>query len=831
MARSLDRGCRKVVYLFIKSPWPNHQNRGSRVRAILLSESDTRAKLIDPALHERGWTEDMIKREETAGAIEIVNESARRQSHGRADYTLRLKVRPDAQPVAVALIEAKAEHLPPAHGLEQAKAYADSRRLNVPFIFASNGHLFVEYDRFSGITSPPRPLTAFPSPGDLRGRYEQGMGLSLDDPAARPLLAPYKRGEATRRYYQDAAMRATFEKLARCERDGVPRRALLALATGSGKTFIAVNLLSRIAGAGLLKRALFVCDRDELRIQALGALQNEFGADAATVDSRHPQMNARVLVATYQTLGIDAGDDGEEAEATFLTQHYPLGYFSHIVIDECHRSAWGRWSQVLTHNPNAVQIGLTATPRQLQLTEDSREADADARITADNRRYFGEPVYEYDIGQGIEDGYLAACEIVQRDIFLEEHEQTEALTGISLTDLETKTLRDAGSGKMLAVAEARAFYTASSFEERLVLPERVQAMTGDLFEQLLATDGPHQKTIIFCAGDRHADDVAIALNNLYAAWCQEGDAAPCQHYAFKCTAASGGAYLADFKGLNSSYFVATTVDLLTTGVDVPSCRNVAFFRYVRSPISFYQMVGRGTRLDPATEKLMFRVYDYTDAARLFGEEFRTRLSATRRSEPLPEDEQPERERTISVEGFRVRITPGGRFVVTLVDGVSTVVTVEEYKERLAARLVTAAPTLDGFRAQWIIPAQRHALLHGLPDGGRSAALVRILEELQDCDLYDVLADLAYGLAPHTRLARAGAFAWKNEAWLATLPQPAAKTLRALADQFAREGTDGLESPSIFQNPEVVKSGGLHALKGFGNPAEILQETKARLFAA
>ena len=200
------------------------------------SESDTRAKLIDPAIHARGWTEDLIRREETAGAIEVVHGKARKRAKGRVDYTLRVRVNPEAQPVAVALIEAKAEHLPPTHGLEQAKAYAAAKRLNVPFVIATNGHLFVIFDRFTGLTSMQRPVTEFPIPTDLRARYELGMGFTLADPAARPLLVRYPGGEATRRYYQDAAIRSVLEKIARCEKDGQPKRALLSLATGAGKT-------------------------------------------------------------------------------------------------------------------------------------------------------------------------------------------------------------------------------------------------------------------------------------------------------------------------------------------------------------------------------------------------------------------------------------------------------------------------------------------------------------------------------------------------------------------------------------------------------------------
>ena len=792
-----------------------------------LSESDTRAKLIDPAIHAQGWTEDLIRREETAGAIEIIEGKATKKSKGRIDYTLRVKVNADSQPVAVALIEAKAENLPPTYGLEQAKSYANCKRLNVPFAFSSNGHLFVEYDRFSGLTTAHRPMTEFPSPADLRTRYEQGMGFLLTDPVARPLLARYTRGEATRRYYQDASIRAILEKIARCEKEGTPKRALLSLATGSGKTFIAVHLLKRIADAGQLRRALFVCDRDELRSQATGALQNIFGADAAPVSSGNPEKNARILVATYQTLDVD----NEEATANFLTANYPEDYFSHIVIDECHRSAWGKWSEVLRRNPNAVQVGLTATPRTFEYTERTKEAQADAQITADNIRHFGEPVYEYDLSQGIEDGYLAACEILRFDLFHDNKRVNERESGVDREDLTEKTIRNATTGEPISIAEAKEHYGAVEIEDNILMPERVAAMSKDLFSHLLATGGPEQKTIIFCRRDRHADDVAIAMNNLYATWCKENGKPLLTAYAFKCTASVGGSqYLADLRGASRSYFIATTVDLLTTGVDVPVVRNIVFFKYVRSPIAFYQMIGRGTRIDIPTDKLMFRVYDYTDATRLFGEAFKTKFSPKKKvTGPGPPPPPPEP--TILVEGFEVRVTDAGRYIVTQVDGKAMPVTVEEYKEQLAARLVQEAPTLDMFRTRWVCPPERKEMLDHLPDAGRSPLLVRQLEGMSDFDLYDVLAELGYGLAPKRRYERAEAFTYKHSSWLASVSPAAAATIKALAAQFARTGTEGLENPQIFQTPDVIRAGGLAALRAVGNPADVLRETKERMFTA
>jgi len=791
------------------------------------SESDTRAKLVDPAIHARGWTEDFIRREETAGAIEIIEGKAIKKSKGRVDYTLRVKVNADSQPVAVALIEAKAENLPPTHGLEQAKSYANCKRLNVPFAFSSNGHMFVEYDRFTGLTTAPRPMTEFPSPANLQTRYEQGMGFLLTDTVASPLLVRYTRGEATRRYYQDASIRAILEKIARCEKEGTPKRALLSLATGSGKTFIAVHLLKRIADAGQLRRALFVCDRDELRSQATGALQNVFGTDAAPVSSGKPEKNARILVATYQTLDVD----NEEATANFLTTNYPEDYFSHIVIDECHRSAWGKWSEVLRRNPNAVQVGLTATPRIVEYTERTKEALADEQITADNIRHFGEPVYEYDLSQGIEDGYLAACEILRFDLFHDNKTINERVSGITKNDLKGKRIKDAVTGTAVGADVIKEAYGASDIEDKLLMPERVAAMSKDLFSHLLATGGPEQKSIIFCRRDRHADDVATAMNNLYAAWCKKNGKPPLVSYAFKCTASvDGSQYLADLRGASRSYFIATTVDLLTTGVDVPVVRNIVFFKYVRSPIAFYQMIGRGTRIDIPSDKLMFRVYDYTDATRLFGEAFKTKFTTkkkgTRSGTPPPPPEP-----TILVEGFDVRVTDAGRYIVTQVDGKAMPVTVEAYKEQLAAKLVQEAPTIDMFRTRWVSPPERKEMLGHLPDAGRSPLLVRQLEGMSDFDLYDVLAELGYGLAPKRRLERADAFTYKHSRWLDSVSPAAAATIKALAAQFARTGTEGLENPEIFHTPDVIRAGGLAALKTLGNPADVLRDTKERMFTA
>ena len=785
------------------------------------NEADTRAKLVDPAIHKRGWVEDFIRREETAGAVEIINGKPRRRSRGKIDYVLRIKVDVDTQPVALALIEAKKESLHASHGLDQAKGYAECRRLNVRFVFSTNGHQFVEFDYFSGVTAAPKPLSEFPSPPELRARYEKGMGFSLDSPAARPLLQQYHGGEGGRRYYQDAAIRAVMEKIAKCDATQEPKRALLSLATGAGKTFIAVNLLKRISDAGQLTRALFVCDRDELRTQAVKAFQNVFGSDTAEVyrkpDGTNNAKNARIHVATYQTLGVE-NDNGD---ANFLTTYYPEDYFTHIIIDECHRSAWGKWSQVLKRNKSAVHVGLTATPRELKCKEETAEAKQDVAITANNIDYFGEPVYEYDIAQAIEDGYLAACDIQKGRVNIDD-------TGITKEQILARKPVNAITGQPITAEQLDELYKRHQYEDRILLPDRVLAMCSDLFQYLLSTGGPEQKTIIFCARDRHADDVAVCLNNLYAKWCIDNGKQRLEYFAFKCTAASSGNdQLPDLRASSRSHFIATTVELLTTGVDVPCVRNIVFFKYLKSPISFYQMLGRGTRIDAPTGKLMFRVYDYTDATRLFGEGFITKPPGSGGGG----GDGPEPPPPISVEGFDVQVTDAGRFIVADVDGRAMPVPIEEYKARLAARLVQEVHSLDDFRGRWVDPPSRQELIDALVTSGYSPTVVRLVEGQEEYDLYDVLAELGWGMCPRTRHDRTLAFTYKHEDWINALPGQASATIRAIASQFDRGGTDGLENSQIFQTPEVKNAGGLAALQLAGNPRDLLIETKTRMFAA
>ncbi len=782
-----------------------------------LNEADTRAKLIDPAIHKIGWNEDLIRRETTAGTIEIINGKPKRKN-GRTDYLLCLPSKGTETPLAIAILEAKKENEHATLGLDQAKEYA--KRLHVPFVFSTNGHLFAAYDEFLGKTSEEVPLERFPTPENLKKLFEKGKGLSLDNSLDKALFIPYEGGQSERRYYQDAAIRASLEKMA-SQKPGW-NRILLSLATGSGKTRIAVQLLHKIEKSGQLRKALFVCDRNELKRQGYGSLFSLFGDNAAVVSKSNPQKNARIVVATYQSLGLD-----EEGDQSFFLNNYKKNEFSHIIIDECHRSAWNKWSLILTNNPDAVQIGLTATPRKI-IGEKSNAKDKDEEISRNNIKYFGEPVYEYPYIQGWEDGYLAACEIVRRKAGIDE-------VWFTRDELISKGVLDAKTGKKLTENDLKEVYTKESFDKKLIIPERRKAMCKDLMDQFEKTGGLKQKTIIFCANDKHAEDVANELNNIY----KDKKLPSCEMFAFKFTAKTFDQgsdekheeLLANMRAMKNSHFIATTVDLLSTGVDIPCIQNVVFFAYVASPITFYQMVGRGTRIDVSFDKFMFRIYDYTNATRLFGRDF---VSISKpRDNPSKPSEVGEKQKVAKVYGYDVKIKDEGTFILMRdeITGKERPFTLEEYKRKLAEELIKKVENLDLLREMWINPIDRVHLIEALPGGEKGALMLRQLLNLDNCDLFDFFANVGFGVAPKTRNERVFAFDYKNKEWLMSLPPDTSKVIDALAKQFRENGIEELENPNIFETNEIKKAGGVKALMKVMVAAKAIIEVKKRLFIA
>lgn len=801
------------------------------------NEAETRYELIDPILREKGYRQWRVKLETPAPVEPTGNKGHRRSGNGRTDYLLCVQAGDMPKPLPVGVIEAKAESEDPLKGMEQGKRYAECVRFAVQYVFATNGHRYGEFDLGTQMPDGPFPFPDFPSHDDLTARYATDTGINLSAPEAAMLFMADSAAFNKPRYYQDAAIRAAFEKVLRCRKDGEPARVLLSLATGAGKTVIAANLLWRLHEAGqLAKPALFLCDRDELREQAWEKLSKAFPKGSVrivkTERGQNAAKNAKVHIATYQTLGLD---DEDQSYASFLTEHYPENAFSVIVIDECHRSAWGRWSEVLKRNPDAIHIGLTATPRQLR--ESKHQTADDVAITANNLGYFGDPVYEYTLIQAQEDGYLAACEIVK----LKPSIDWKTFTREEV--LAAKPI-DARTGKYILPEDLKTQYVAKNFDDDILLPERINAMCADLFTRLCEHGGPEQKVIIFCTRDLHADRVAMQMQRLYAAWCRENGQTPKDHYAFKCTAEGGSDLIEPMRGSGERCFIACTVDLLATGVDIERLNAVVFFRYLESSILFYQMVGRGTRIHEETQKYKFWLYDYTGVTDLFGTDFITAPAKPRVKKPGGDDggdggddggggdDDPLPLPEIKT-GHDGTVVMQGRYILQerLVDGVRREVAVplDEYRQEMVARVLREAATLHDFRGLWVETQKRRQLIDHLLGEHYSPDTVRELVGLAECDHFDLFAHYGYREKALKRPEREAAYLSAQAPWFASVDDKTAIVLKGIGHQFGLGGTDALESEYLWEVPDIRRAGGLAALRQLGKPVDVLREAKVRLF--
>lgn len=801
------------------------------------NEAETRYELIDPILREKGYRQWRVKLETPAPVEPTGNKGRRRTGNGRTDYLLCVQVGDMPKPLPVGVIEAKAESDDPLKGMEQGKRYAECVRFAVQYVFATNGHRYGEFDFGTQMPDGPFLFPDFPSHDDLTARYATDTGINLSAPEAAMLFMADSVAFNKPRYYQDAAIRAAFEKVLRCCLRGEPARVLLSLATGAGKTVIAANLLWRLHEAGqLAKPALFLCDRDELREQAWEKLSKAFPKGSVrivkTERGQNAAKNAKVHIATYQTLGLD---DEDQSYASFLTAHYPENAFSVIVIDECHRSAWGRWSEVLKRNPDAIHIGLTATPRQLR--ESKHQTADDVAITANNLGYFGDPVYEYTLIQAQEDGYLAACEIVKLKPSIDWKTFTREQV------LAAKPI-DARTGKYILPEDLKAQYVAKNFDDDILLPERIHAMCADLFKRLCEHGGPEQKVIIFCTRDLHADRVAMQLQRLYAAWCKENGQTPKDHYAFKCTAEGGSDLIEPMRGSGERCFIACTVDLLATGVDIERLNAVVFFRYLESSILFYQMVGRGTRIHEETQKYKFWLYDYTGVTDLFGTDFITAPAKPRVKKPGGDDggdggddgggDDPLPLPEIKT-GHDGTVVMQGRYILQerLVDGVRREVAVplDDYRQEMVARVLREAATLHDFRGLWVETQKRRQLIDHLLGEHYSPDTVRELVGLAECDHFDLFAHYGYREKALKRPEREAAYLSAQAPWFASVDDKTAIVLKGIGHQFGLGGTDALESEYLWEVPDIRRAGGLAALRPLGKPVDVLREAKVRLFGA
>lgn len=604
---------------------------------MVYNEADTRANLIDPKLHIAGWSRSQVTREHyyrtdysyTAGRVVLRGDRAERQAPRRVDYILRYT---DSFPIAV--VEAKEEGKSALSGVQQAKDYA--RDLGVAFAYSTNGHDILEWDSFTNTT---RNLDKFPSPDELWERWRTNTGLDepptirdfqkrlgelrpiyiASDSVARrrnPLLYPYSPTDATRgrepRYFQETAIKEVLLRVMRGQ-----QRILLTMATGTGKTFVAFQIAWKLVKSGWLQqknggrpgRVLFLADRVVLRNQAYNAF-SPFASGTSDPrflldGQRKVTLNYDLYFAIYQNLW------SEDSKGKRLFEQFPSDFFDLIIIDEAHRSGWGTWKEILDHFGSAIHLGMTATPKQ------DENVDTYAYFCAEEPAIIGEassggtvvrrPAYTYSLGQGIEDGFLATYKVHL------------IRTNVDREGLNIEEILEQGAEVFVPEdVQLRAEYNTPQFERAITLPDRTEMMTAHL-AALLRRFGPMHKTMVFCVDMNHAQEVARLLNNHFA------DLGYGDDYAVAIVSeegTQGQRRLQQFQDSDQKFpVVATTAELLSTGVDVPSARNVVFMKTLNSPILFKQIIGRGTRIDPDTGKLWFRIIDYTGATRLIDEEW------------------------------------------------------------------------------------------------------------------------------------------------------------------------------------------------------------------
>jgi type I restriction enzyme, R subunit len=429
---------------------------------------------------------------------------------------------------------------------------------------------------------------------------------------------------------------------------------------------------------------------------------------------------------------------------------------------------------------------------------------------------------------------LAACEIIKRKAAIDARVFTKAQvlaarptnikTGLPITDEEL----------------TKDSYTGKDFDDELFIDMRTPAMCADLFKLLCENGGPEQKVIIFCNREIHADRVAMQMNNLYATWCREHDREPKDHYAFKCMGGvnNGADMIEPMRGSGERAFIACTVDLLEAGVDIERLNAVVFFRYLSSAIKFYQMVGRGTRIHEETHKYKFWLYDYTGVSDLFGTDF---ISAATRPggggegggdegggddggdvgelPPVPE-----------IPG-QTLITPQGRFILSRRDGRDVPIPVDEYRREMIQRVLKEAHDLDQFRQLWIESQKRRRLIDHLLQDNFSPELVREIDQMTDYDIYDLFAHHGYRARALKRPERRAVYLEENQSWFNSIDLQVASVLRGLGHQFELGGTEALETPALWEVPEIKSAGGFDALRKIGAPVAVMKDAKTRLFAA
>ena len=781
-----------------------------------LSETDICRLFITPAIVQAGWNPEIQIRQEvtfTKGRIIVQGKTYERGESRRADYILYIK-----PSVPLAIVEAKDNNHTASAGTQQALEYADI--LDVPFVFSSNGDAFLFHDKTvtAGTVEQEIALAAFPSPATLWQKYASWKNLT--DQQQQIVTQDYYRDGTDRepRYYQGIAVNRTIEAVAKGQ-----NRILLVMATGTGKTYTAFQIIWRLWKSGTKKRILYLADRNILIDQTRNNDFKPFGAAMHKIRNRRVDKAYEIYLALYQAVS------GTEDIHNIYKQFSPE-FFDLIFVDECHRGSAAEnsaWREILDYFKGATQIGLTATPKE---TEDVSNID-----------YFGEPIYTYSLKQGILDGFLAPYKVIRIDF-----------------DRDTGWRPEAGKlDKQGQLIEDR-IYNLKDMDRTLVLDQRTRLVAKKISDYLKATNR-FDKTIVFCDDIDHAERMRQALVNENADLVAEN-----HRYVMKITGddAEGKAQLDNFIMPREKYpVIATTSKLLSTGVDAQTVKLIVLDQHINSMTEFKQIIGRGTRINEDFGKFSFTIMDFKKATELFADpDFDG--PPIQVYEPGPDDpivppeigdsrphgERGEDEREPDgTDGITIGPTlPPSPRLKYQVDDVAVKVTgervqyygddgkliTESLKDYTRKKVRSDYASLDDFLTRWKDSERKDAILQEMKTQG--VLLGELAEQVgKDFDPFDLICHVAFDQPPLTRKERAGNVRKRN--YFTKYGDKARAILEALLDKYADEGIETIETLNVFKVQPLIAFGTpLEILEAFGGKDQYLQalkELEAILYSA
>jgi type I restriction enzyme R subunit len=770
------------------------------------TEADTCRKFVVPKLQAAGWDNDphsiAEQRTITDGRIVPVGKGFVRKPPKRVDFLLRYR-----RDFDLAVVEAKAGYKTAADAVQQARTYAEM--LDLKFAYATNGSDIIEIDYFAGTETR---VADYPTPDQLWQRYQQGIGLTKPQ-SAEQLLAPYNHTQAkSERYYQQIAINRTVEAILKGQ-----DRLLLTMATGTGKTFVAFQICWKLwssrwnrTGEHRRPRILYLADRNILVDQPKDGLFAAFGDARYKIESGEVVQSREMYFAIYQALAEDERRLG-------LFKSFPPDFFDLVIVDECHRGSArddSSWRAILNYFSPAYQLGMTATP----LRDDNR----------DTYVYFGNPIFEYSLRQGIEDGFLAPYR-VHRVIT-----QWDAAGW--------RPNRDELDRYGRAIPDDE--YQTKDFERVIALRARTQAIAHHLAEFLKKTDR-FAKTIVFCVDQEHASEIREALINLNSDLVA-------QHPDYVCRVTSeegqiGRGHLSRFQDVETkSPVVLTTSQLLTTGVDAPTCKNVVLARVVGSMSEFKQIIGRGTRLRDDYGKLWFNIIDYTGSAtRLFadpsfdGDPTRiteeviteegetTTITETVTEEDEPAETGPEviepptgEPRKFYFDGGQVEVVA---HLVHELDPNGRQLRVVRYTDYAAEAVRTLSPSAQDLRARWANAEQRNEIIQALAERGVSFEELAEQAKQPDADPFDLLCHLAFNAPLRTRRERAQRLRQERKDFFEKYSPEAREILDELLEKYAQHGDAQFVLPDVLHVPPISQHGQPgEIIRLFGSPENLRQ---------